>query len=114
MATLRTQGPAAALRYGAGVVRAVVRPPPVPRKTNPIDEEFGTDTAESSKLHDLDISSPNYRYGVYYRATRFGTLQEVLVRLPVEPSRCTRRLRVGKGPRRAEGGHLSVQEGHGR
>jgi hypothetical protein len=89
VATLRNEGPGAALRYGAGVVRAVVHPTPAPRRTNPVDEEFGTDTAQSAKLHDLDISGPNYRYGVYYQATRFGTLQEVLGRLPVEPSSCT-------------------------
>jgi predicted nicotinamide N-methyase len=88
-ATFQTEGPRAALRYGAEVLRHVLRRrSPVP-ETNPLDHEFGTDTARSVKLHNLDIASPNYRYGVYYRATTFRILDEVLARLPVVHSRFT-------------------------
>jgi len=88
-ATLRTQGPRAALRYGANVLRGVLRRSSPAPKTNPLDHEFGTDTARSVKLHNLDIAGPNYRYGVYYRATSFRVLDEVLARLPVVHSRFT-------------------------
>jgi len=78
----REQGCLAAARYGMGVIRGVLHEllgkPPKPRKANVVDEQFGTDTARSVKLHGLDIVGPNYGHGVYYRATDLRVVSEAL------------------------------------
>jgi hypothetical protein len=82
----RASGFWAAARFGLGTVRAIVAErfgPAKPPKSNAVDEQYGTDTAESVKLHHLDIRSPNYRDAIYYRATNFSTLVEILERLAV-------------------------------
>lgn len=80
----RNQGVLAATRFGVGVLRGVLNErfgPSRPQKSNVLDEQYGTDTAENVKLHSLDIRSPNYRHAVYYRATDYSILVEVLERL---------------------------------
>jgi predicted nicotinamide N-methyase len=89
LAIFRDQGAAAAVRFGVAVVRASLRQSSSTPRTNRVDEQFGTDTAENMKLHDLDIHGPNYRYGVFYRATNLSVLHDVLARLPVCHSECT-------------------------
>ena len=89
VAIFRDHGAAAAVRFGATVVRTALRRRPTRPRTNPVDDQFGTDTAENVKLHGLDIDGPNYQYGVYYRATDLSVLHEVLARLPVRHADCT-------------------------
>jgi hypothetical protein len=82
----RESGVWAAARFGLDTVKGIIaerfgraRPP----RSNVVDQQYGTDTAESVKLHGLDIDSPNYRDAIYYRATNFSTLVEILERLDV-------------------------------
>lgn len=81
----RRDGLSASLRFSTGVARGILRERfgNAPKKSNPLDEEFGTDTAENAKLHSLDIGSPNYQYAVYYRATDLPVLDEILRRLEI-------------------------------
>jgi hypothetical protein len=82
--TARNRGMLAAARFGMGAVRGILKErlgPSRPPRTNVVDQQFGTDTAENAKLHSLDIRSPNYQYAIYYRATDFPILVEVLDRL---------------------------------
>jgi SAM-dependent methyltransferase len=55
------------------------KPPP----SNPVDEAYGTDTATGASLHELTIDSPNYQWGVYYRATKHTLMEELLAALPI-------------------------------
>jgi predicted RNA methylase len=80
----RNQGAMAAAKFGAGLVRGILRerwPGAKLPKSNSVDRQFGTDTAESVKLHNLDIRSPNYQNAIYYRPTDFPILLEILNRL---------------------------------
>lgn len=81
---LREEGFSAALRFAGTVARGVLREQfagSQPRKTNIVDQRFGTDTAQNLKLHRLEIPGPNYQHAVYYRATDFPILSEILDRL---------------------------------
>jgi hypothetical protein len=83
----REQGLLAALKFGAAVARAYARERSIPRKlvkTSSFDTQYGTDTAGNAKLHNLHISSPNYQYGVYYRATNYSVLMQILDRLSLQ------------------------------
>lgn len=80
----RSQGGFAAARFGAAVVGGFLNErfgPSRTPKNNVVDKQYGTDTAENVKLHGLDICSPNYLYGHYYRATNYPILLEILGRL---------------------------------
>jgi SAM-dependent methyltransferase len=88
----REDGAGAAARFGLRAARGVLAErlgPARPPRTNELDRQFGTDTAENLKLHGLDIRGPNYRDAVYYRATNFPILEEILGRLPVRHEDCT-------------------------
>ena len=82
----RSQGLLPAARFAMHVVKGIIkersgasrRP-----KLNAIDTQYGTDTAANVRLHGLDIRSPNYEYAVYYRATDFPILTEILQRLRI-------------------------------
>lgn len=83
----RTQGSLQAMRFTQNVIEGVLDErfgPPRPPKTNRLDKEFGTDTAENVKLHDLDIQSPNAKYAVYYKATDLPLLDEILSALATQ------------------------------
>lgn len=80
----RSQGGFAAARFGAGIVGGIFNEllgPPRTLKNNVVDKQYGTDTSENVKLHGLDIRSSNYRYAIYYRATNYPVLLEILGRL---------------------------------
>jgi len=82
----RRRGFLAATRFGVGVARGILAERsagPRPVKSNIVDEKYGTDTAGTVKLHNLDIRSPNYRYAIYYQPTHIPTLTTVLERLSV-------------------------------
>ena len=77
-------GVSVAARFVVGTVRKIIAErlaPPGPPKTNVVDKQYGTDTAANVKLHNLDIRSPNYQHAVYYRATDFPILMEIISRL---------------------------------
>jgi hypothetical protein len=77
----RGDGVSVAARYVWNSVRGIISErlgPARPPKTNVLDKQYGTDTAESVKLHGLDIRSPNYQHAIYYRATDFPILSELL------------------------------------
>ena len=83
---LRKEGIAAAMKYAESIVSGWVgarRERATPPAPNPVDLEHGTDTSVSVRLHDLHITSPNYRYAVYYQPTRFRVVREILARLPI-------------------------------
>jgi SAM-dependent methyltransferase len=83
---LRTEGLAAAARYARGILPGWLRErrrSATPAPPNAIDWEHGTDTSSNVRLHHLDITSPNYRYAVYYHPSRVRVLREILERLPV-------------------------------
>src|SRR5277367_6459880 len=81
---LRSHGVMAAAKFGIKLVRGILHErlagSPPPPKSNAVDRQFGTDTAENVKLHGLDITSPNYQHAIYYRATDFPILLEILKR----------------------------------
>jgi precorrin-6B methylase 2 len=80
----RSHGAVAAAKFGVGLVGGILRehfPGARPPKSNAVDRQYGTDTAEKVKLHGLDIRSPNYQYAIYYRPTDFPILLEILSRL---------------------------------
>jgi predicted RNA methylase len=85
----REEGARAAMRLASSAVRSAFGTQPPTAKVNPVDEEFGTDTAADAKLHGLDIASRNVRYAVYYRATNYPILREVLSKLAIPHSRYT-------------------------
>ena len=82
----REEGVRAAMRLVANAVRSAFGAVSTTAKINPVDEEFGTDTATDAKLHGLDIASRNVRYAVYYRATNYPILREILSRLLIPHS----------------------------
>jgi hypothetical protein len=47
------------------------------------DEKYGVDTGGVIPLSSLDISSPNYVYGVYYKASTPDELRDVLSAIPL-------------------------------
>ena len=67
----REHGTAAAVQFAATVAGSIVRERffRAPPQSNSFDEEFGTDTAAKTKLHTLDIESPNYGFAIYYEPT---------------------------------------------
>jgi len=86
---LHEEGPRAAARLGMAAARSTLGGHRKAPKVNPIDQEFGTDTAADAKLHGLDIESRNVRYAVYYRATNLPILREVLKALEIRPGTYT-------------------------
>jgi predicted RNA methylase len=81
----RQHGTAAAMQFAATVAGSIVRERffRAPPQSNSFDEQFGTDTAAKTKLHTLDIESPNYGFAIYYEPTDSALLDVVLAALPV-------------------------------
>ena len=80
---LREDGTGAAAVFAAAIVRWTFGRKRRAPKVNPVDREFGTDTSADARLHGLRISSRNVRYAVYYRATSYPILREVLAALTI-------------------------------
>ena len=81
---LHDEGVSAAVRFALDTARGILRErfgPSRSQRTNIVDQRYGTDRAQNVKLHELDISSPNYQHAVYYRATDLPILRENLNRL---------------------------------
>ena len=79
-------GVLAGTRFALEAVRGILLErlgPARPRKSNVLDKQYGTDTAENVKLHGLDITSPNYQYAIYYRPTDFAILAQILDHLSI-------------------------------
>lgn len=89
---LRREGPAAAWRFATGILPSFFRRKtggPSPRAGSPLDEEYGTDTAEGAKLYNLEICGSNYVYANYYRPTEQDVLDAVFAHLPIAHDRFT-------------------------
>jgi len=89
---VRTRGLGVAARFVVNTARGFLLRGvggPNPKKTNALDERFGTDTADNVYLSGLDIRSANFQYAVYYRPTDVPVLDELFAQLHVDHPSCS-------------------------
>lgn len=53
-------------------------------RKNAFDLQYGTDTSGIVRIASMDVSSPNYVYARYYKASRLDELETALQHLPVD------------------------------
>jgi hypothetical protein len=58
-------------------------------RKNPFDLRYGTDTSGIVRIASMDVTSPNYVYARYYKASAIEDLQTALQNLPVDHERFT-------------------------
>lgn len=71
-----------------GTFRSLLRPRTV-QLPSEFDRKFGVDTSGIVTVASMEVSSPNYVYGVYYKASKPEELQEVLQAIPLQHDQFT-------------------------
>ena len=84
----QTSGAGAALAETSRAVREFLTPAkPGPAPTSDFDIANGVDTAGIVRIADMEIDGPNYRFGVFYKASSPEPFRAVLDRLDLDWNR---------------------------